>query len=511
MRKIIKFLFSRLGVSAIIVFFEFALVFLFMVKLYTYSGYFLALLLFNQISSLIAVIIGDENPEYKLTWMGVIVFVPFLGTVLYLLFGKSKMSKREIKRLAGVREKIKEHVLGQGIEDLKSRDALAAGKATAILGTDPVSEVFSNTCARYYTDGKDMFSDMLKDIEGAERYIFLEYFIIDRGVMWDEMLSRLRSKAEGGVDVRIMYDDMGCVNTLAANFKQELEKYGIKCVRFAKISADLRNMRRNNNRDHRKLCIVDGRAAYTGGINIADEYIGKKERFGVWKDGGVRLSGDAVAGTVRLFLELWMLAGGTRDSAEIYLEEKNPCQEDGGYYLPFGSGPYPMYKNQSGKRAILDIVNQAKRYVYIMTPYLIIDYDLTEALCGAVLRGVDVKIVTPGIPDKKIVKVMTKSSYHRLIEDGVEIYEYSPGFLHAKSIISDGQYGIVGTINMDYRSLVHHFEDAVWMYGSPVISDIHLDFSKTLSVSQRIDARTAELGFFEKIIRCGIRLFAPLF
>ena len=511
MRRFTKILFSRLGITAVLVLFELALVLTIMLRLSAYSVYFFILLILNHVASLIAVVNGEGNPEYKLTWMGVIVLIPFLGTALYAMFGKSKMSKREIRRLVGVRAKMKECTSpSDALDSLGKEDRLASGKAMAILNIDKSSGVYSRTVSKYYGEGKQMFTDMLADIESAEEYIFLEYFIIERGVMWDGIYSRLREKAQAGVDVRVMYDDVGCMSTLPKRFRDELEMAGIQCLCFSRVSADLRNMRRNNNRDHRKLCIIDGRVAYTGGVNIADEYIGEREKYGVWKDGGVRLSGDGALGFARLFLELWLLSGGSDVNTEEYLKSDYTLSGDGGYYLPFGSGPYPMYTSQSGKRAILDIVNQAERYVYLMTPYLIIDYDLSEALLGAAYRGVDVRIITPGIPDKKMVNVMTKSSYSYLINGGVAIYEYTPGFLHAKAIVSDDEYAVLGTINLDYRSLVHHFEDAVWMYCSPAIRDVREDCLETMQKSERIGRKNAKLGLKERIVRCGIRLFAPL-
>ena len=511
MRRFTKILFSRLGITAVLVLLELALVLTFMLRLSAYSVYFFILIIINHIASLIAVVNGDGNPEYKLTWMVVIVLIPFLGTALFAMFGKSKMCKKEIRRLAKVREKIREYSNEtEALGSLGTLDRLASGKAMAILNIDESSDVYSGTVSKYYREGKQMFTDMLKDIESAEEYIFLEYFIIENGMMWDGIYSRLKEKAREGVDIRVMYDDVGCMSTLSKHFVSELERTGIRCICFSRVSADLRNMRRNNNRDHRKLCIIDGRVAYTGGINIADEYIGEKEKYGIWKDGGVRLAGDGAVGFSRLFLELWLLSGGDDVNTREYLKLKDRVEGDGGYYLPFGSGPYPMYTSQSGKRAILDIINQAERYVYIMTPYLIIDYDLSEALVGAAYRGVDVRIITPGIPDKRMVNVMTKSSYQSLICGGVEIFEYTPGFLHAKAIVSDDKYAILGTINLDYRSLVHHFEDAVWMYSSPIAQDIRDDFLETMQRSERIDRKNARLGLKERIVRCGIRLFAPL-
>ena len=267
----------------------------------------------------------------------------------------------------------------------------------------------------------------------------------------------------------------------------------------------------HNNRDHRKICIIDGRVAYTGGVNIADEYVNTKVRFGYWKDGGIMLRGDAVAGLMKQFFSGWDFTVGSISNYSKYLSAVKPAEYiDGGYYLPFGSGPNPIYQRPVGKNAFLNLINQARNYLYITTPYLIIDYDLTEALCNAALRGVDVRIITPGIPDKKKVKVMTKSSYPYLMKAGVKIYEYLPGFIHEKTLVCDDKYAMVGTINLDYRSLVHHFENAVWMYASPTVEIARDEFLKTVDESARMDDNRSRLTPKEWLTKTAIRLFAPL-
>ena len=511
MKKIIRLVFSRLGAAALTILLELAIVLTVLFRLSAYSVYFLIFLIAVNIVALITVVNDDGNPEYKLTWMGVILLAPFLGLVLYILFRRHKMSKREIRRLGEVRREICTDALDyDDFSSLGKQSREAAGKAMSILSIDETAAVYTSTASEYYSNGRDMFDDMLRDLSLAKRYIFLEYFILADGKMWQSIFDILKAKVKEGVEVRVIYDDIGSMGSVPRGFDRALKDEGIACMRFAPVSSDLRNMRRNNNRDHRKLCIVDGTVGYTGGINIADEYIGEKMRFGVWKDGGVRLSGDAVLGMVRLFLEIWELSRKGKSCTCKYFDTGSDVPPDGGFYIPFGSGPYPMYKNHTGKRAILDIVNQAQSYVYIMTPYLIIDYDLTEALRGAVCRGVDVRIITPGVPDKPLVKIMTKGAYPYLISGGVEIHEFEPGFLHSKALVCDDKYALVGTINLDYRSLVHHFEDAVWMYSTPTVLDIRRDFMETLSHSHRMTEEESRPGLLIWIVRCLIRLFAPL-
>ena len=267
----------------------------------------------------------------------------------------------------------------------------------------------------------------------------------------------------------------------------------------------------HNNRDHRKILAIDGKVAYTGGVNIADEYINVIERFGHWKDGGVRVEGDAAIGFVKLFLSAWdFTTGSVSNYSDYFIEKSGELSSDGGYYIPFGTGPLPIYSRSVGKDVFINLINQAERYVYITTPYLIIDYALTDALKCAALRGVDVRIITPTIPDKKGIKVMTKSSYPTLMESGVRIFEYLPGFIHEKLMVVDDLYAVVGTINLDYRSLVHHFEDALWTYRSPIVLDAKKNFLNTVELSREMDERSARLSFSEKLFKSINQLFAPL-
>jgi cardiolipin synthase len=393
------------------------------------------------------------------------------------------------------------------LDALNEKDALCAGKMLTVLSDDPLSRLYSDTSSRYYSLGEDMFSDMLRDISEAERYVFLEYFIIDEGVAWDRLHTLLVKKAKEGVEVRVLYDDIGCMKTLPQGFGRSLSAEGIKCSRFGRVTPRISNV--HNNRDHRKICVVDGKISYTGGANIADEYINARDRFGHWKDGGVRLYGRATEGLLALFLSLWDLSSTTLTDIEKY-KCKEMFTDDGGYYLTLGTGPMPVYKRPVGKRVLLDIINQSKRYVYMTSPYLIIDYELTESLVAAARRGVDVRIITPKRADKRLVKLMTKSSYPYLIEGGVSIYEYAPGFIHEKTVVSDDEYALIGTINLDYRSLVHHFEDAVLIYGSPTVIRVREDYLRTISVSERCALGRARLSLKERIVRNLIRIFAPL-
>ena len=510
MKQIIRIFFSRYAICALTIVVEVLLLTYLIVSASVSSYIFLIAALLVDIAAVIAVINRDANPEYKVTWTVLILLLPMMGALLYLLFYRRRITKREERLLRGIFGEIGNHKSGTGAFDMmRRRSPLAAGKARSIMNDDPIAEVFTNSSSIFYPTGEALFDSMIAELRSAEKFIFLEYFIIAQGSLWDEIHDILRAKTEQGVEVRLLFDDFGCMKTLPSYYEYTLRQEGIQAYRFARVSAKVSSV--HNNRDHRKICIVDGRVGFTGGVNIADEYVNRKMRFGYWKDGGIMLRGNAVAGLMKQFLSGWDFTVKTVSDYAKYLRTVTPAlYNDGGYYIPFGSGPAPIYHRPSGKNAFLNLINQARNYLYITTPYLIIDYDLTESLCNAALRGVDVRIITPGIADKKIVKIMTKSAYPYLMKAGVKIYEYLPGFIHEKTLVCDDKYAVIGTINLDYRSLVHHYENAVWMYASPTVLTAKDELLKTVDESERMDEKRARLTFREWILRNGIRLFAPL-
>ena len=515
MRKLCRIIFSRYAVSALMILFSLALLFYLIFFASAYSIYVFILMSVLDVLVIISIINREMNPEYKIPWVVIALVIPFFGAALYVMFSSRRLSKRETRFLRRINEAA-DIAATEAFESLdcdndilEPPDPYAAGKITSLLGDDPGAMIFSGTESEYFPLGELMLEQMLCDMSRAEKYVFLEYFIIDEGEMLDRILSVLTKRVERGVDVRILYDDIGSMKTLPANFPEKLSRLGISCLRFSKVTPRVSAI--HNNRDHRKICVIDGEIAYTGGINIADEYINARDRFGHWKDAGIRVYGHAALGFTKLFLSMWDFTVGTVSNySEFFADYKCAVKGDGGRYIPFGSGPAPVYTRHSGKHAFLNLINQAHKYVYITTPYLIIDYTLTEALRCAALRGVEVVIITPASADKRLVKVMTKSSYPALMEAGVKICEYAPGFIHEKLLVCDDAYAVVGSINFDYRSLVHHFEAALWLYKSPTVIKIKEEFLKTLSVSVEIDVDEARLSFFERIVRNLIRLFAPL-
>ena len=510
-KEIWRLLFSRYAICAFIIALEVLLIAFLIATASIFSYVFIAVCAVIDIAAVISIINRDANPEYKVTWTVLVLVLPLLGTLLYAIFYRRRITKSEQRLLEGIFIRIR----GRGIDPrafdmMRRRSPLAAGKARAIMNDDPLAEGYAKTSSTLFSTGEAMFNSMLRELRGAKDFIFLEYFIISHGDLWDEIHSILVEKVKEGVEVRLLFDDFGCMRTLPPYYENTLRDEGIAAFRFNRVSPEMSSI--HNNRDHRKICVIDGKIGYTGGVNIADEYVNTKVRFGYWKDGGIRLSGDAVKGLLKLFLSAWELTTGELSDMDRQLIDRVAVEErsDGGHYVVYGSGPAPIYRRSNGKNVFLNLINQAERYVYITTPYLIIDYDLTEALRSAAMRGIDVRIITPGVPDKKRIKIMTKSSYPYLIEAGVKIYEYTPGFIHEKTLVSDDEYAVVGTINFDYRSLVHHFEDAVWMYECPTVGVAKREIMKTLSESQRISFEHTKLSFTEWVFKMGMRIFAPL-
>lgn len=522
MRRLCRVIFSSAAASAALIAVEILAVGIFLIAAAYHFVPLHALLVALNILVVIGLITDDCNPEFKLSWIVIILTLPLFGALLYLTFHKRRLFGKESRRS----EWAKKEILACG-EEIRRRSLVnlthlskvsqsAASDALSILSDDDLAAVFSDSSISYYPDGEGMYASMLSDLEGAENYVFLEYFIIEDGAMWQGVLEILEKKAALGVDVRLIYDGLGSLGRLPRNFEKSLKSHGIKVHCFGAVTPLATAA--HNSRDHRKLLIIDGVIAYTGGINVADEYINLKSPYGHWKDGGVRVAGDAALGFLRMFLHTLSLASGKSPEKADFPSVARPKNQrdsaklpsDGGFYVPFCDGPAPLFQNYTSKEAIVNLICGSEDFLFITTPYLIIDYDLAQALRRAAKRGVDVRIITPGIPDKKIVKIMTKSSYPYLLAGGVRIFEYEEGFIHEKIILSGGGKGIVGTINLDYRSLVHHLEDGLFIYGSPELKKMKEEFLKTQSRSREIRKSSARLTLPETLIRGIVQLLAPL-
>lgn len=477
------------------------------VALCYYVPYFYLAAFCTQVMCIISIVASDDNPDYKVPWLLIVMLLPVAGFMLYFLFYSRTLNKKYVRRL----DEIKNRPYTQGaefvFESLKAEN-IEAGNQAEMLCKIGDTHVYNEGEITYYPSGEELFSAMLEDINKAEKFIFMEYFIIEQGKFWNPILEVLKDKAAKGVDVRVVYDDIGCMFTLPGNYFKSLQKLGIKATPFSRLKGAADG--EFNNRSHRKITVVDGRIGYTGGVNIADEYINEIVRFGHWKDVGMRLTGDAVRELTRLFLIDY---GVNVKKDEPWQEDffpKAEVQAGEGYVIPFGDGPKPLYERRVGKSVICNFIAGAKRYAYITTPYLILDDEMCQTLETAALRGVSVRLILPHIPDKKLVFEASKSFYKRLIEAGVEIYEYEPGFIHAKTYLIDGEYAMVGTINLDHRSLVHHFENGVWMYRCRCIADVERDFCETLTKCIAVDKAALRTNIFKRALRSVIRIFATM-
>lgn len=504
-----RLLMSKYGFSIIIMLLELFLVFAaFFYFNQLVPNWLSALVIVSlYIGTILAIVNRNMPPESKVTWL-LFAVVPVFGFLLYLMIGERRLSKKEIQQLEKMDSmKFREDNSYDLRVELKQENKSAFGIVKSLLSMDHNADVYDGTASHYFSLGEEMFEAMLDDLRSAKKFIFLEFYIIDPGVMWNRILEILVDKVQQGVEVKLLYDDIGCMATLSGDYTKRLRKMGIDAHKFNKVIP--RMTVAYNNRDHRKILVVDGQVGYTGGINLADEYINHIVRFGHWKDGGVRLEGSAVKALTRLFLMNWYINRGEITDFDRYHFDSQRV-EGKGLYIPYGSGPKPIYKEQVGKAVYQNIINQAIDYVYITTPYLIIDYDLTEDIKNAAMRGVDVRIVTPFIPDKKLIQIVTRGAYPDLLEAGVKIYEYTPGFIHSKNVISDDELAVVGTINFDYRSLVHHYENAVLMYQTETIADIKQDFEGLFDISKEISLETLQNSWYQRLLKEIMQLFAPL-
>ena len=503
-----RLLMSKYGFSIAIILIELVLVFgiiLYMSQIAPII--WLPLVFFISVATVIAIVNRSMSPESKVTWL-IVTFVPVFGPLLYLMFGERRLSKKELKQLQELNSIAFHENNGRQLHlQLQETDKPAYGIINALLHMDSNAEVYDQTDSQFFASGEEMWQQMLEDLKRAEKFIFLEYYIVDEGLMWDSILEILEEKAAQGVEVKMLYDDIGCMVTLPGDYTVHLRSKGIDAHKFNKVIP--RMTVAYNNRDHRKILVIDGQISYTGGINLADEYINQIERFGHWKDSGIRIDGPATQAFTRLFLMNWYInRGEISDFDQYHLE--NQTRSGSGLCIPYGSGPKPIYQMKVGKNVYQNLINQAEDFVYITTPYLIIDYDLTEDIKNAAMRGVDVRIVTPFVPDKKIIQLITRGAYPDLLSAGVRIFEYTPGFIHSKQMIVDDRFAAVGTINLDYRSLVHHYENAVLLYKTESIADIRQDFEDIFEVSQEIFSDTINPTWYQMIIKEVTQLFAPM-
>ncbi len=477
-----------------------------MIRLFFYKYLGVISLFYSVISILIVLGILKDSTRLSndLPWVILILIFPIFGTILLITLGKNYSKSKLLRNIFACEkdfhkylkqdEDVKKKIMDEDLDNLK----YLLNRTNYFAST--------NNDITYYNFGEKFYSELLKELKGAEKFIFMEYFIINEGVMWNSILDILKEKASLGVDVRILYDDMGSVAMLSSGYDAFLAKYNIKCIPFNKLSP-FRGIFMNN-RDHRKMTIIDGKVAFSGGVNLSDEYINVNSKLGIWKDNGIKIVGDAIWNLTVMFLTLW---NANRNEDDDILKFKYDFKggKDNGYVVCYGLTP--LQKDLIGEDVYINMINSAKRYLYIMTPYLIIDTDMVNSLCRASKRGVDVRIIVPGIPDKKIVYTQTCSFFKVLHDSGVKIYRYDKGFVHSKVFLADDKRAVVGTINMDYRSLYLHFENGVYMENTLAIKDVYDDFDSTFKDCKKLNDEDVKVGFLKAIWQAVLRLFAPLF
>lgn len=506
MERLLKILRSRFFLAAFCIVLEFAQLMAVFILLYEF---FLPITILGWIFHfcvLLYLINRDEIPEFKLPWLMILFLLPVIGAFVFMLLSSNESGKKTAEQYDRALLELKPwRRQNPSIEKLKEQDPDAYAQACYLYSAAGMP-CYENTGTTYYPLGEDFFSGLLADLQNAERFIMMEYFIIQEGEMWNSIHVLLKKKAAQGVSVFVMYDDFGCMTTLPEHYYRQLCEEGIQCIPSNQFTPVLSNV--HNNRDHRKITVIDGRVGYTGGVNLADEYINAVEKYGHWKDTAVRIEGEAVKNLTMLFIAGWNMQSKNPIDCDRYMDGLEPQTQGRGYVIPFGDGPSPIYPDTIGKNVYLNMIYGARNYLYITTPYLICDHELLSALRIAAQRGVDVRIITPHIPDKKAVFLMTRSNYRVLLQDGVKIYEYTPGFIHAKSFVCDDKLAVCGTINLDYRSLVHHFECGVWMYDTACIGDMKADFLETAAKSQAVTSKL--LRSWQRLPAELMKVFSPL-
>ena len=502
-KSILSLVFSRLGLILILLVVQVALLITVFCWFEEFWPHFYSVSLIFAVGMVLYLLNSQIDPSAKLTWLVVIMLMPVFGALLFLYtqrdIGHRALKAKAAQRINETRGKIPQDP--ETIAALKEEASDVAGLAN-YLTRSGCFPVYRNSDVTYFPVGEAKFAEMLKQLESAEHFIFMEYFIVSEGYMWGQILEILARKAAKGVDVRVMYDGTCELNTLPHDYPSRLEKLGIRCKMFAPLTPFVST--HYNYRDHRKILVIDGHTAFTGGINLADEYINRRERFGHWKDTAVMVKGDAVLSFTLMFLQMWSMDEKGSLNCDPYLSFPTyPQAQAKGFVIPYGD--CPLDNDKVGEHVYIDILNRAQSYVHIMTPYLILDGEMEDALKFAAKRGVDVKLILPGIPDKFIPFSLAMTHYKALMDCGIEIYEYTPGFVHAKSFVSDDREGVVGTINLDYRSLYHHFECAAYLYDTHCLTDIEADFQDTMAKCRQV---TKESIKNEKLSRKVVGILA---
>ncbi len=532
MRKLLSRLFSKLMLFVFLILLQIGLMAFWIYRASVVNYYANLALHIISIGLALYVVNQDIRPYNKLSWVFLILWLPFLGCLCYVMFGHSGLTRKKRKWIKDLNAKMQVHLPKNEdvLSELKQVDTNAGKQADYIRNYAPYP-LYREKDTEYFASGEAFFEKLLEDLESAEDYIFLEYFIIQPGVMFDSVVEILERKAKAGVHVRLIYDGVGSIQTLPPRYYKLLQQKGIHCACFNPFRPFLSIIM--NNRDHRKITVIDGKIAYTGGTNLADEYINRVERFGHWKDAAIRFTGEAVCSFIIMFLEMWnyivegdedcrkfiplSMQGESRipEAGQMPETSQNPeltgklVLSQNGYIQPYCDSPHDH--ECVGENVYLNLIYTAKSYCYIFTPYLIIGSEMATALINAAKSGVDVRIVVPDIPDKKMIFLLTQSYFLQLLEGGVRIYRYKPGFIHSKCFVADDEYAVVGTVNLDNRSLYLHFECGVWMYRTNAVLQVKEDVLSTLQESSEVTLQSCkERKFIIQLLQSILRLCAPL-
>lgn len=513
MKKIFKILFNRANLIIISIILQLSLYIIVPIVI----NYFYPLVInnyyipFSSLMSVIAVILviriinSDMTVEGQLPLIILCIIVPVVGVAVCSLYVKTKIPRKQKKYASATKDCIKRE--NKNFENEQNHFKEIMGDDFGIFNyiyNSTSLRPYENTNVEFYKSGEAFFESLFNELKLAKKYIFMEYFIIEQGEIWNELYGILKNKVSQGVEVRLMYDDLGTIYKLPSNFAKKLKDDGIKCVKFNEYASATSAF--YNNRDHRKITVIDGKVGFMGGVNLADEYANITHPFGYWKDTALKLQGEAVKGLLQMLLQLYSIQEKIFEEFSNYFVETPKI--DNGVVCPFGDGPKYFYGDHISENIYINLISKASKSIYITTPYLILDSRLKSALILASKRGVDVKIVTPHIPDKKLIFSITRSNYRALQEAGVQILEYSKGFIHAKQILVDEKFAIVGTINMDYRSLLHHYECGTLMYKTSCLIDIKNDFNEIFSDS--IDMKDYKQKTLVRIFCALIKLFTPM-
>lgn len=507
MRKILRFLLNRLTIITIFVLLQICTMIYLLFYFNESYSFVAATTVFFEFAIIIDLVNRDMISDLKLPWLAVVMLVPIAGVIIYILFSKNNARRKDINRY-----NINFNIIQSYIDDLTINPDILnhyKGQSNYIKNTC-FSGLYENNKTTYFKCGEQFFESYLNDLKNAKEYIFMEYFIFENGLMLDKIVEILKEKVKENVEVRIMYDDLGCINKLKLQYIKTLKSYGINCIRFNPFIPIISS--NHNNRNHRKITVIDGLISYTGGINISDEYINVKKKFGYWKDSAIRIEGDASKQFTAFFLQMYSFQKNKGEDYSKYFKAntKTKVEYNNGYVQPFCDGPNPLYPDLISENIILNMINQAQRSINITTPYLIIDSVIRNALINAVKRGVKINIFLPHIPDKKIIFLLSKCNYIELLKNNINIYEYEPGFLHAKNYLVDDTIAAIGSVNLDYRSLVHNYECGIWMYNTSSIMEIKDDFNELIKDSIKIDINKIKIKWYEKLIYQLISIFSPL-